>query len=704
MKNLLAKVLGTLGQGKSSPASRPFGFVATKAGQRLFKVTQIVDDKAVKAHVDDFKTEGEVLVGAVAKNGEYEYEIGGQPPAVQELYALATKTITLCTALVDFAKAPYTNARNEVEALRHMQTDEARKEAFLQQNGEAINREVADAEKPLIEIKAKTEEMRHARDKKEEAAEKRKKISKEKYGGFPPVARAIALWLYAIILVFILPTETMLNVGALDSIESDLQSWFVWPTALTITSMIALAAHFLGVFMGNKSHKGLIAICLATAVLMLGIVFFLRAHGIQSAFVLTFINLAACLLMSGLSYIRHKDELYFRADEACIKWQNVESRLQKEIDTIEKTATDSVSAIYDRWNASAMQAVKEDVEHLELEILRLERAEEAFDNYLATHVIEPVRAMHEDFVTRTRCNFIKARQKNGMPVPPIVQEDEVQDDETGGDTYSENGWDVDGKHTGFCSLLVAVLLLGFTACTQDVPPKHIDMVVIGDASIAVEDSASLPTSEQQLAFIFEGIGFNAYEDYLSVTRNHIRMRVTHIGETSFPPVQTIELEEGEPLWSMVKSKRRAVQKTFIEEASAAIEVHTKPKGLSSSRVFDCLCHVLPPLVNSDADRRTVLITSDLLEHSDVEDFYTLNGRMPDAFLTIKNRFETHCPALKEASFSGIDFTAVYLPDKMRDKSTRHARAFWAMYIRDKGGQIEFLPNLPDVKSTYAADY
>lgn len=720
MKSLVNKLLGKAEQGLLAPATTAIVFTAetnTKAPDRLLDITQIIDDEAVKANVDKFKTEGEVMADSVSKNGEYEFDMNGKPPVLKELHVLATKTISLCESIVNFAKAPYTNYRKELEALLGIETEEERKDAFLKQNGEAITREVSEAEKSLIEVKAKEEQMRNARNKKEEAADKRKKISNEQYGGHPPHKRAIPLWLYLLILVAILPPETMLNVGALDAIESDLQSWFVLPTAMTITGMIALSAHFLGVFIGNKSHKGLIAVAVGAAVMMLGIVFFLRANGIQSAFVLTFINLAAFLLMSGLSYIYHKDEAYFKADEAHTKWRDVEGDLQREIETIQKTAKDNVSGIYDKWNAKAAEAVEKEVKPLKLEILRLMREEEAFDSYFKTHVLDPVQAMYVEFSTRAEINFYKARKKNGLPVTMPEPKTETQDEDIETvEVEEEPDPKMNGHHNGngfgrfsdlqkgFYSLLIGLCFFGFTACTEDVPPKHIDMIVIGDASIAVKDSASLPTPEQQLSFILGSIEFTPYEDHLSVTRDHIRVQVTHIGETSFPPIQTIELEEGEPIRSMVKTKRRAAQKAFIEDTKAAIEVHTKAKGLPSSRVFDCLCRVLPPFVKSEADQKKVFITSDLLENSDIDNFYSLHARMPGKFQTIKDRFETHCPVLKDLSFSGIDFTAVYLPDKARDKSTRYSRMFWEMYIESKGGVIEFLPNLPDVKSMQIAHH
>ena len=722
MRNLVNKLLGkSKAEQEETPATTAFIFTAetnTKAPDRLLDITQIINDEAVKANVDQFKAEGEVMADSVSKNSEYEFDIDGKPPVLKELHVLATKTISLCESLVSFAKAPYTNYRKELEALISIETEEERKDAFLKQNGEAITREVSEAEKSLIEVKAKEEEMRNAKGKKEEAADTRKKISNEQYGGHPVDKRAIPLWLYLLILVAIIPPETMLNVGALDAIESDLQSWFVLPTAMTITGMIALSAHFLGLFIGNKSHKGLIAVALGAAVMMLGIVFFLRANGIQSAFVLTFINLAAFLLMSGLSYIYHKDEAYFKADEAHIRWRDAEGDLQQEIDTIEKTAKDGVSGIYDKWNAKAAKAVEKEVKPLKLEILRLMREEEAFDSYFKTHVLNPVNAMYHDFITRAEINFIKARKKNGLPalisdakdepVEEVIEtyEAEPEPDPKMNGHHNGNGLGrLEDFQKGFYSLLMGLFLFGVSACTnEDVPPQHTDIVVIGDASISQQDSVSLPTPEQQLSFILGSIDFIPYDDRLSVTRDHIRVQVTHIGETSFPPIQTIELEEGEPFWSMVKSKRRAAQEAFIEDTRKAIKEHTQPKGLASSRVFDCFCQVLPAMIKSDSDIKQVFITSDLLEHSDIDDFYTLYARMPGKFETIKDRFETHCPALKEASLSGIEFIAVYLPDEKRDKSTRYARMFWEMYIQNKDGVIEFMPNLPDVKSMQIAHH
>jgi hypothetical protein len=727
MKNLITKLLGkNAGQGKT-PVATAVVFTQTKtlAPKRLQKITDIVDDEAVQDHIGKFKIEGELLVDAVSKYGEYEYELeNGSPAVLKEVSVLAEKTISLCTSMVIYAKTPYTKYREELEYLLNRKSREERENEFLDQNIETINREISEAEKPLLEIKSKEYEAKQARDKKDEAKSKRSKISKEKYGGHPPTKRAVSKWVYGGFISLLAPTETMLNSGALDTIESDLQTWFILPTALTITGMIAMAAHFLGVFIANKSSRGLIAITVTSSILMLGIIFFLRANGIQSAFVLTFINVAAFLLMTGLSYLRHKDDAYFKADQAYLKWSESESDLYQEIATITKTAEDDKSAIYDKWKVEAATTVKKEVEPLKLEILRLEREEELFDNYLKTKILDPLHAMRQDFLTRAEINYVKARMDNKLPVwehvvkakpeEESVEEDietyeaeiDVDENFTFNEHYRANGFNHgDDIKKGFYTLLMIVSFFGVTSCVTDrkeeVPPEHIEMIVVNDASISKKDSVAIPTSEQQLAFMMDVIGFEPYQDYLSVTRDQVRLQVTFIGDTSFPPVKTVELNEGVPIWKMVKSKRREEQKVFIEDALAAITEYAPPQGLPSSHVFDCLCQVIPPLVASDASQKKVLMISDLLEYSDAENFYTLYKRMPGEFESIKDHLEDYCPALKDLSFEGIDFTAVYLPDEDRDKATRNARKFWEMYINSKDGKIDFKANLPDVKPQIA---
>lgn len=711
MKKIFNKIFGRKEQGET-PVFAEFVVAVkniNKEPQRLSEINEIVDDETIKANIQKFNTVAETLVGSVIKNGEYRFDINGNPPVLKELGILAEKTKSICEAIVSFAKAPYTQYRIELETRLAQQTDEDRRDYFLDQNGESITCEISEAEKPLLDIKSKKIKVINARNRKEEAWAKRDKISKDQYGGFSPEKGVIHGFLYWIIAAFIIPTETVLNFGALDVMESDLQVWFIAPTALTITMMIAGAAHFLGFFIGNKSHKGLILTAFITAALMLGMVFYIRINGVESAFVLTFINLAAFILMSGLSFYRYKDSKYHTADESFNKWQDEESQLEHEIALIEKTAEDTKTGILNKWKAKATTAVNEQIKPLKLEILQLVREEEVFDVYLKTHVIEPIDVAHKDYSTRAEINFIKARKKNGLDIPVVSspKDDLVEEYEV--ETVSDveiNGKPFGGMEDlqkGFYSILAVLCFFCFTACTEQ-SVRQVDIVFIGDGSIEVKDSIALPSVDQNLSFVFDSIEFKPYSNYTEVVRDKIRVQVMAIGETSFPPIQTFALSAGESMWRMVKSKRRAEQKSFVENIRPAVQESMTPLGLPSSHVFDCLCRVLPPLVKSGADKKMVLMISDLLELSEVENFYKLSSHMPNKLQKIADRFESHCPGMKDLSLAGINFTAVYLPDKERDKVTRYSRMFWEMYFQSKGGQIDFLPNLPKANSQRIVQY
>lgn len=711
----------------ATPAASATTLRSGKTSERaviLIDVSDTVDQKTIQRRLDEFEREGNVLVNSVSKNGEYKHVIDGKPPVLRALQALGTKTIGVCTSVVEYAKAPFTHAREELEATLGLKSKEERRDYFLEQNGEAISAEVAKAEEPLMEAKTKKAEMETARNRKEEAAAKRQKIANETYGGYPPDPTLLHGALYWCVLVVLFIIESLLNYGALDSIDSDLNFWAIGPTSLILSGMIALAAHFTGSLLANKSEKALIWVVGISGTLILGIVFWLRMNGLASTGILTLINVSASLLTAGLSYLRHRDDPYFQAEAAFIKWQGRENRLQKEIDGLEKLVTGNVSRVYDRWNAKAARFVEAEVAPLEREILRQKRAEEALDNYLKTKVLDKVQAVYQELCVKAEINFVKARQNNDLPetiaskptdvpVSEAVKEaeevetyeaEEMDDEEVRAQTggyFKMNGAGRAGDlDTGFYSLLWGLILFGFTACATGDSPQHTEALVIGDGSIKMVDSAALPSPAQQASFLLGQIGF-PYGDPLAITQDAVRVRITQIGETSFPVIQTLELASGGPLWSMVKTKRRKEQALFSQDLTAAIKEATAPMGLPSSYVFDCLCQTLPALADTEADQKIVLIISDMLEYSEVEDFYTLAVRLAGGYGQVVKTLELRCPALHGVDLSGISITAVYLPDSKRDKATRAARQFWSRYIQSKGGVIEFLPNLPAAKPAQA---
>lgn len=696
-----------------------------KTPVRLADIKDIVDVKTIDETMAEFKNQVEVLVSAVGKNEEYiSVDASGLSPREGELHATGKKTLNLCRSMVEYEQNPYTMRREMFEDELNGETQEQRKERFLQSHASEIGQEVADAEKPLAKIAEMENQQRRAKHKKEQAHSLRDKILATSYGGSEPLPNMLHTWVYWAIVAVLLPVEGILNFAALDALkDGSLPTMFLIPVAATLSLMMAGGGHFLGSFTAAKAHKGAIASALMVCILLLGIIFYLRDAG--SDFILSFINLGAVLLLTALSYLRHKDEAFFQVEKDGLTWAREEEQLGTQMFEIKKSAETETRAIYDRWNAKAAKFVRNEIKPLKTEIAKLKREESAFANFIETYIVTPINAIYFDGAQRLRSNLAKARRVNGLPLVPVntpikplegggtpqppppvnmppveleVEPEVIHHHNGNGQASKRNGlfpWD----NINMLPFLFALMMMGM-GCAPDAPVQVKEVVYIGDWSIAPKDSIYLPTIDEQVSFLISQTGIET--EGLAVSRDNIRLTATHIGDTRFPSVDKIELEEGKPDWKMVKSKRRTAQKEFAEQVRASIAKHGTPKGLESSHVMSCLCQVLPKLSSSDADEKTVFINSDMIEYSDTENFYSLKTRMPKGYDKIVARLDAACPPMQDVSLNGIELTAVYLPNVKVDKTAHYTREFWKRYIEDKGGSIKFLPNLPKIPSKHVA--
>ena len=475
---------------------------------------------------------------------------------------------------------------------------------------------------------------------------------------------------------------------------------YLKPIAATIAFMIALGGHYLGKLLSWNISKWAIISPASVMIILLGIVFYVRFNGAQSAFVLFFLNVAAGILVTFLSYMRHKDDQYFIPDDIAARLGKEKDRLGRDIINLKNGVEAETQRVYDHWHAKASAFVQAETRRLKKEIANCDKAITAFDNYRRTQVYIPIEAIYTEAIHKLRVGIIQSRKKEGLnlmsfddiPIKPLVFYKD-------GGTYKsrQNGWIKGIRKFNILLAVLVVFFLGLMSCDSEAPaPLFKETVYIGDHSIEKQDSAALPSVEDQISFLFTSIDFSPYVDSMAVTRDRIKVTLTHIGATSFPPIFTMELEQGKPHNEMVKSKRRKVQKRFVEEVWQEVAVRSQLKGLSYSYVDACLCQVLVPLVHSSADVKRVLIVSDMILNTPVigVNFYRMGRRLTDEYDNMVRKLDEACPAMLDIDMSGIQITVVYLPFGKDDDIARHTRTFWTKYINSKGGQIEFLPNLP----------
>jgi hypothetical protein len=710
MRKSLKRNLGNYLASKERPKK---GFLnRDRIGMREAKerFSEFVDHQAIKTHLADFEREGRVLVEGVSKEGEYRHSINGKASILEPLKALAFKKIRLCRVLVNYGKLFFTREREEIEATLGMHTNEERRNRFLEVNAARINKEVARAKKGLLKIGKLERQKEEARNRKEDSQALLKKRSKRSMDGNREERSDVLGKLYWPLSGTILGVETILNNGALDSLQSDLISWTIPILSLTISLIIGLCAHFVGALLYEKSHKGLISTLAISGGIILGMVLYIRSEGYASNWILVLINVAAALLIGALSFMRGKNSDYHEAEAAYTKWSNREAQLEAKIQRIRQDTDAQIAFVYDQWNARATEAIEDETTPFKERIIEIQQLEKGFDDYLKTHVTEPITAIYQELLVKASVDFTIARKKNNIIEEGMedflddlteLEEEEVDTPDVEeadnpppvrNDHSVINGNGLNGIDKGF--YLLAFLFWSLTACNME-PVQDAEVLIVGDQTIEVADSSALPSTHEVLDFALSEINFP--DNPLDIYEGEIVVHFGKIGETSFSKQSSVKLEKAASSISRVKTERRNEQQQFVYDMHKSIEEYTRPEGLDQSYVVDCLCNSLVPLSKSEASIRFAFILSDIIEHSEVEDFYSNPERLQKDYDKVVGTIEGRCPAFKDMDLSGIILLAVYLPDVRRDKVMRMTRDFWSRYFQSKGGEIRWMPNLPTAK-------
>lgn len=144
--------------------------------------------------------------------------------------------------------------------------------------------------------------------------------------------------------------------------------------------------------------------------------------------------------------------------------------------------------------------------------------------------------------------------------------------------------------------------------------------------------------------------------------------------------KTIKLKEGKSEMEANKFLRqKEVEKfrgqlvDFLQEVNAEYT----GKSLDNSHIFEPVCKGIKKLNNADADRKIMLIYSDLLENSDVANLHAKKAN----FKKWTAAFDTACDL---EDVSDLEFYIVHPVDKKNDAKIQTAADFWSNYLMDKG--------------------
>ena len=218
-------------------------------------------------------------------------------------------------------------------------------------------------------------------------------------------------------------------------------------------------------------------------------------------------------------------------------------------------------------------------------------------------------------------------------------------------------------------LLTLILLVG---CVENEPVTNTELFIYLDY-----------TEGQDYSDVVDH-DLDKYLELMNVTEesnaNFGKVRIYPLHDVGSSMSKTVKLKKGKSKMEgnrYIRLKEIEKFKTDLLEKTTAVNNTFSGKALKRSHIFNPLCKGVHKISNSNADRKVIVIYSDMLENSDLANFHS--GKL--SYETLKKNFDGSC------KFDDLSDTEVYIIhpiDKKNDNKIRTAENFWSKYMMEKG--------------------
>ena len=164
------------------------------------------------------------------------------------------------------------------------------------------------------------------------------------------------------------------------------------------------------------------------------------------------------------------------------------------------------------------------------------------------------------------------------------------------------------------------------------------------------------------------------------SRNYGKVKVFPLHDIASTLSQSAKIKEGKPALEGNKYLRQKEVASFrdkLAEKLSMINGEYADQPLPNSHIYHPVCKGFRKLQDSDADRKVVLVYSDMLENSDLANFHS--GK-PD-FEKVKDRLDKACDC---GDLMDIELYVVHPIDKQNDKKIKNGWIVWQQYLQRKG--------------------
>jgi len=238
---------------------------------------------------------------------------------------------------------------------------------------------------------------------------------------------------------------------------------------------------------------------------------------------------------------------------------------------------------------------------------------------------------------------------------------------------------------------VGIILLAFCSfsCLENEQPKYTQLTVLMDVTdehLKNENfvSENLPKYMELMQLDPQTGGFSGGE-----------VKLTFINEVSDSKSKTIKIEKGEPgLMGENPLTRKDEVMRFYKKLEEQLTAFSKTAnwGTGSSKIYQKVARECIKMKRLDADRRCLIIYSDMLENSKLFNFYESGWKnkiekMLDAPEVTIQQLSENGPSLPDLSEFEIYIVAKRTP--ANDEKINHSEEFWTAILEHQGATVYF---------------
>lgn len=220
-------------------------------------------------------------------------------------------------------------------------------------------------------------------------------------------------------------------------------------------------------------------------------------------------------------------------------------------------------------------------------------------------------------------------------------------------------------------IFMLLVLLTVAACKEE-SAISTDLYIYLDFTEGEDYSEHLEADIDKYIGLLDADGENS--------RNYGTIKVYPLHDVSAGMSKTVKLKEGKSSFEGNKFlRKKEVEEFKTKLLDKMVEVNSSYTGkeLNNSYIFTPLCKGVKKLNKSDANRKVILVYSDMLENSDIANFHSKSMK----YESLKASFDKAC-GIDDAS--DIEFYIVHPVDKKNDHKIQKAADLWTKYLIEKG--------------------